>query len=95
MATTPAPLVWDSFRSVGTVDGLGGNVHYYDEAAQAVYLHNGIATQITNVDEGHWKNAAYGSEVIVDGTAYTLLSLDHPYNGTLHLVATDGAELFF
>ena len=95
MATTPAPLVWDSFRSVGAVDGLGGNVHYYDEAAQAIYLHNGITTQITKVEEGHWKDAIYGSEVIVDGTAYTLLSLDHPYNGTLHLTAADGTSLYY
>lgn len=93
--TTPAPLVWDSYRSVGAVNGLGGNVHYYDEAGQAIYLNNGIATQVTQVDDGHWKDAVYGSEIVIDNTAYTLLSLDHPYNGILHLAATDGAALYY
>ena len=95
MPATPAPLVWDSYRSVGAVAGLGGNVHYYDEAGQALYLHNGIATQATKVDDGHWDEAVYGSEIIIDSTAYTLLTVDHPSNGVLYFSATDGTSLVY
>lgn len=95
MAATDAPLVWDSYRSVGAVDGLGGNVHYYDEAGQAIYLHNGIATQVAQVNDGHWDEAVYSSEIIIDSTAYTLLTVDHPSNGVLHFAASNGASLVY
>lgn len=95
MPTTNAPLVWDSYRTVGAVDGLGGNVHYFDEAGQSIYLNVGLATQVAQVDDGHWPDAVYGSEIVVDDTDYTQLTLDHPYNGILHLAATDGTNLFY
>lgn len=95
MAATSTPLIWDSHRSVGAVDGLCGNVHYYDEAGQAIYLHGGIATQVTQVNDGHWDEAVYGSEIVIDSTAYTLLTVDHPSNGVLHFAATDGTSLVY
>lgn len=95
MPTTNAPLVWDSYSTIGAVDGLGGNVHYFDTAAQIIYLNGGIATQITQVDDGHWSDAVYSSEIVVDDTAYTQLTLDHPYNGILHFAATDGTSLYY
>lgn len=93
MAATDAPLVWECAESIGSVDGLGGNVHYFDESAQMLYLNSGIATKTAKVTEGHWCDATFGDEIIVDDTAYTLLSVDHPYNGVLYMVATDGTSL--
>lgn len=95
MATSPAPLVWDFYRTIDTVDSVGGNVHYYDEAAQRLYLNDGIATNVTEVMEGHWETAEYGNEIIIDDTPYTLLSVDHPHNGILFMTATDGENLFY
>jgi hypothetical protein len=95
MATTPAPIVWDFQQEIGPVDNLGGNVHYFETSAQRLYLHNGIATNVTEVPEGRWVDAVYGDEIIIDDTPYTLLSVDHPYNGILFMVATDGESLYY
>jgi hypothetical protein len=95
MAATETPLVWDFYRTVGAVDGIAGSVHYFDNAGQSIYLNGGIATQVTQVDSGQWETAVYGDEIVVDDTAYTLLTIDHPYNGILHMAATDGTTLYY
>ena len=95
MAATPAPLVWDFYNEIGEVDSVGGNVHYYDTAAQRLYLCDGLATNTTKVIDGHWEESVYGEKITIDNTPYTLFSVDHPYNGTLFMTATDGTDLYY
>ena len=89
------PLVWNFYRTVGAADNTGAAVHYYDESAQSIYLDNGIATQTTDVEDGHWNDAVWDDEISINDTAYTLLTADHPANGTLYMAATDGANLYY
>lgn len=96
MATTPNPLVWDYYREVPGADALGGVAHFYTEEAQSLYLSNGgISTQLTEVPEGHWSDSVWESELDVTQDDFTKLRLDHPSNGTLYGVATDGSSLTF
>lgn len=103
MATTPHPLVWDFYRTVEGATNLGGVAHYFDEYSQTFYLDNGLVTKVSEVPEGHWETAEQGEEIqITDPSdpesefgAWTKLRLDHPSNGVLYGVATDGGKLTF
>lgn len=96
MATTPCPLVWDFYRAVDGADSLGGVIHYYDETAQSIYLSSGIKTDATVIPEGHWSTSEWtsGTQVTQD-ESISLLRFDHPSNGILYGVASDGNELTF
>ena len=94
MATTPAPLVWDFYRTVPAA-GLGGIVHYYDEESQSLYLAEGLTTQVATVEDGHWDAATPGEEIRITGDTWTSLGLDHPSNGTLYGVASGPDGLTF
>ena len=89
------PLVWDFYRTVGAADNTGAAVHYYDESAQSIYLNTGIATQTADVEDGHWSDAVWDDEISITNDSYTLLSADHPANGTLYMAATDGTNLYY
>lgn len=96
MATTPHPLVWDFYRTVDGADNLGGVVHYYDELSQSIYLSSGLKTDVASVPEGHWETADWldGTQITNDN-AFTMLRFDHPSNGILYGVASDGNKLTF
>lgn len=96
MATTTAPLIWSHYREVADVSGLGGLIHYYDEQSQSIYLTGGdITTRVADVPEGHWREVIQGSPIVIHDDSFTRMRLDHPSNGTLYGVATDGASLTF
>ena len=95
MATTPHPLVWDFYRTVDGADNLGGVVHYYDEMSQSIYLSSGIKTNVAGVPEGHWETAEQILDAQVTQEEISMLRLDHPSNGILYGVASDGNGLTF
>jgi len=96
MATTPHPLVWDFYRSVDGVENLGGVVHYFDETSQSLYLSSGLKTDVAVVPEGHWETSERERDIqITQDEGYSSLRLDHPSNGILYGVASDGNELTF
>lgn len=95
MATTQQPLVWDFYRSVDSDLGLGGVIHYHDEASQSIYLNGGLATKVAAIPEGHWSTAALSSEYKLTNDSFSALRLDHPSNGTVYGVATDGTTVTF
>lgn len=103
MATTPHPLVWDFYRAVDGVTNLGGVAHYFDEYSQTLYLDNGLVTKVAEVPEGHWETAEQGSKIQITNPndpesefgAWSQLRLDHPSNGVLYGVASDGGKLTF
>ena len=95
MATTPHPLVWDFYRVVDNAQGLGGVIHYLDESAQSLYLNEGIVTTVASVPEGHWEASEQSKEYRITYDAFTDLRWDHPSNGTLYGVATDGTSITF
>lgn len=95
MATTPCPLVWDFYRTVDGATDLGGVVHYYDEMSQSIYLSSGLKTDVAGVPEGHWENAARTEDIQITNDAFNVLRFDHPSNGTLYGVASDGKKLTF
>ncbi len=88
-------LVWDFYRTIGTVDSTGAVVHYYETSAQSLYLLGGLQTQTETVPSGQWETSVLGEPLNIVDTVYTLLSADHPANGTLYLTATDGTNLYF
>lgn len=95
MAKTPNPLVWEFYRSVDGVQGLGGVAHYWDETSQSLWLSSGIKTNLAEVPEGHWETAEVQSAVDIGTPKYDSLSLDHPYNGVLFGSAMLDGELFY
>lgn len=98
MAATPAPLLWDFYRSVGSDSDVktGGIVHYYDENAQTIFLNNGIKTRTQHPEGGSWKTSVLSEpSVFINHEELTVLSLDHPSNGILYGAATDGTNLIF
>ena len=95
MATTPCPLVWDFYRAVDGADNLGGVIHYYDEMSQSIYLSSGLKTNIAGVSEGHWEDAELIGDAQITDDAFNILRFDHPSNGILYGVASDGNKLTF
>lgn len=95
MATTPQPLVWDFYRATDGAQGLGSVIHYLDESSQSLYLDGGIATTVASVPEGHWETSEQSKECRITSDAFTDLRWDHPSNGILYGVATDGKTITF
>lgn len=82
--TTPRPFLWQSLQLLGEADGLGGMAHYYTDEAQALYLHDGIATRMMDVEDGHWQDAVTGDEEIITDDGYTQMSWTHPATGSIY-----------
>ena len=98
MAATEAPLVWDFYREIGNdIDAhVGGNIHYYDEMSQTIFLNAGLKTRYAEVEDGHWADSELSSpSIFINEDPYTVLGLDHPSNGVLYGAATDGSTLTF
>lgn len=95
MAVTNNPLIWDFYRSVEGVQGLGGVVHFYDEMSQSLWLSSGIKTNLANIPDGHWETATIEDTYNIGTPKYDSLVLDHAYNGVLFGVATLGSELVY
>ncbi len=89
-------LQWDFYRQVTSAGSLGTCVHYYDEMTQSLFLDNGnIETRISKAVKGHWKDSELGSLQNTGNFAYLLTDFDHPHNGSLYGVASDGVSLYF
>jgi predicted ester cyclase len=96
MATTPHPLVWDFYRTVDGASNLGGVIHYYDEMSQSIYLSSGLKTDVAGVPEGHWETADWTEDIqVTQDNDISMLRFDHPSNGILYGVASNGNELTF
>lgn len=89
-------LQWDFYRQIATSDSLGGCIHYMDENSQSLFLSSGkITTRTSKVHEGHWEESELGNARDVGNYGLTFLTFDHPNNGTLYGLATDGASIYF
>lgn len=90
-------LVWDFYREVSGASEVGAVEHYYDEESQSLYLNatGGLATQVAEVDNGHWVDSIPGNERIITDDTFEAIRLDHPSNGVLYFAATDGSSLTF
>lgn len=96
MAATTAPLIWNYYRQVEDAQKPVGVAHYYDEQSQSLYLHDGdITTRVAEVVEGHWKLSVPGDPITVHDDSFTRMRIDHPSNGNIYGVATDGTTLTF
>lgn len=96
MASTESPLVWEFYRQAESAAGLAGVVHYYDEESQSLYLKDGgLATQVAEVEDGHWREATEETEIEITDDSFSNARLDHPSNGILYGSATDGTNLIF
>jgi len=98
MATTPAPLVWEFNRQIGSDAAVhvGGTAHYYDETAQSLFINGGLKTRLSTPTDGHWRDAALSDpSQFVDTVAYTRAGMDHPCNGTVYFAAIVGGVLRF
>lgn len=91
-------IVWDFCRQIGNdVNAkVGGVVHYYDETAQTLFLNGGLKTRLSTPTNGQWKTSELTSpSQFINNTDYSVLSLDHPANGTLYMAAIEGGNLRF
>ena len=96
MATTPCPLVWDFYRTLDGADDIGGVVHYYDEMSQSIYPAWHLCTNVAYVPEGHWEDAEQTKFIhITSGERISMVRFDHPSNGILYGVSSDGNKLTF
>lgn len=96
MAASERPLVWDFYRAVGSASGLGGTVEYYEESGQSIWLDSqGLTTEITTVEEGHWDKAEWSEDIEIMSDDHSLLALDHPSNGVLYGAAVRDGQLWF
>lgn len=97
MATTPQPLVWDFCRSVENVKSLGTVAHYFDESSQSLYIDNDsqFATQYKEIPEGHWRSSGAPKSAVISNVDWTHLRFDHPSNGILYGVASNGSSIEF
>lgn len=85
MATTPRKYLWQSLQlRADEADGVGGIAHYFDEEAQSLYLHTGIAGKELYVEEGHWQDLTAGDELNLETPEYSQLSWTHPATGSLY-----------
>ena len=90
------PIVWDFYKTIGPVDALGGIIEYYDTEAQTLFLKNGVRTHTMTVTNGDWQTANENiTQIQVNEDAYTDSNWDHPSNGILYGVTTDGTNLIF
>lgn len=89
-------LQWDFYRKVTSADSLGGCIHYFDTTTQSLYLSGGeIKTKTGEVEDGHWEESVLSDEISTGGFGYSTIGFDHPHNGTLYGIATDGADTYF
>lgn len=90
-------LVWDFYREVSGASEVGAVEHYYDEESQSLYLNatGGLATQVAEIDDGHWVDSVPGNERIITDDTFEAIRLDHPSNGVLYFAATNGSTLTF
>lgn len=98
MATTSAPLVWSFYRQVGADSSahVVGNVHYYDEWSQTIFLNGGVKTRTAEVPDGHWKDSTLSDpSSFINHASYHAMGIDHPVNGVLYGAAVDGEHLVF
>lgn len=98
MATTSAPLVWSFYRQVGADSSahVVGNVHYYDEWSQTIFLNGGVKTRTAEVPDGHWRDSTLSDpSSFIDHASYHAMGIDHPVNGVLYGAASDGETLTF
>ena len=98
MAATPAPIVWDFNRPLGSDAAVhvGGTAHYYDETAQSLFINGGLKTRLCSPTDGHWRDAALSDpSQFIDTVAYTRVGIDHPANGTVYFAAVVGGVLRF
>lgn len=89
-------LVWDFYRQIGNDTNVkpGGVVHYFDETAQTLFLNEGLKTRMTEPIGGQWENSTLSEpSLFINNTDYSVLSLDHPANGTLYMAAIEGGNL--
>ena len=83
-------LVWDFYREIGSDTNVkpGGIVHYYDETAQTLFLNGGLKTRLLAPEGGQWETALLAEpSQFINEVDYSALSIDHPANGTLYMVA--------
>lgn len=96
MAVTTNPLVWNHHREVVDTGGIVGVAHYYDEEGQSLYLHSGdITTRTYEVIQGHWRLSEPGDPITIHDDSFNRMRIDHPSNGNIYGVATDGDTLTF
>lgn len=89
-------LIWDFYRKVGNGQAPGGCVHYFDTNTQSFFLDNGTIKTLTGeVESGHWKKSVLNAEVDTGDFGFSRMGFDHPHNGTLYGVATDGSDVYF
>lgn len=96
MAATTAPLIWSYYRQAEDAEGLIGVAHYYDEQSQSLYLVDGdITTRTAEIVEGHWRLAVPEDPITIHDDDFIRMCIDHPSNGNLYGLATDGESLTF
>lgn len=89
-------LNWDFVRQVDTNSKPGNTTSYYQTACQRLYLKDGkIKTDIGVVENGQWQNVETGEVALLSVDGYTLLDVEHYFNGKLFAVAIKNGAIVF
>lgn len=89
-------LLWDFAREIGTDALPGGITSYYQESCQRMYIKGGqILTDHGQVLEGKWQDFDTGEIVSLSAGGYTLLDIEHHYNGRLYAIACKEGKIVY
>jgi hypothetical protein len=92
------PLTWDFSRQISPGADPGSTISYFDTAQQAFYTFNGeIYSQSGEVIEGQWQDTPRGVEIeqVISDTGYSVLDIEHNYNGNVFGSAQHSADVVF
>lgn len=88
-------LLWDFAREIST-GSPGNTTSYFDEMSQSFYTDSGsIRTQIGQLERGHWENTVREDEIIISDSGYSVLDIEHHYNGAVFGAAQHDSDVVF
>ncbi len=87
-------IVWDFARQLDTGVTPGNTTSYFDEMCQSFYTDSGtIRTQVGELNFGQWENLTRDPEQIISDSGYSILDIEHHYNGHVWGTAQHNADV--
>lgn len=81
-------LNFDFIRQIDSNASPANTISYYDTWSQAIYTDGGyIKTQIGVLDQGDWLNIVREPEIAISNSGFSLLDIEHGFNGTVYGIA--------
>lgn len=89
-------IVWDFSRELDESASPANTTSYFDEMSQSFYTDSGfITTRIGQLDGGNWETLEREDEIVISDSGYSLLDIEHHYNGAVFGIAQSGSNVSF